>query len=514
MKPLQIVFSLLLSLIGGHLACAPPCCAAGGTLTVKVTDEATDSPIPARFELWRGAPMGKPMSIRRAVPAGVGVVLDRSLDLSLADGDYAFRMIRGPEYRIVSGSFSLEETSLDDHAVPLPRMVDMLATGWTSGDCLVVASPNSLPLRMASEDLHLARTLGSQPAKPIAGRDRDEPLDNDPAWIETDARHVDGLALYGVSDGAEMPADVLPSEMLAKVASDDSIRVAIENPFAWPLPVWLASGRIDGFFILGDWLCPGRKVLKVPNGRGPTRPGLGDGLAVGRWAEQVYWNLLEAGFRVAPLAGSGSEGRSTPVGYNRLYVAEQLEPYQEDGKLDARRLLSPGAWWRAAWRGRSVATNGPLLRPKLGGQIPGHVFTATSGEVLQLQPELKLTVRDPVEYLEVVHNGKVHYSARLDEFAEAGGVIPPLLIKESSWVTVRVVTLHEDHFRAAMSAPWYIDFDSRPRMTSRAIDFFRQWLSEHETRLKRLPPEQLARHVPFVRSARAFWAARAESASQ
>ena len=210
----------------------------------------------------------------------------------------------------------------------------------------------------------------------------------------------------------------------------------------------------------------------------------------------------------------GSEGRTTPIGYNRLYVAEQLEAYQEDGKLDARRLLSPEAWWQAAWRGRSVATNGPLLRPKLGGQIPGHVFTATSGEVLQLQPELKLTVRDPVEYLEVVHNGKVHYRARLDDCAEARGVIPPLLIKESSWVTVRVVTLHEDHFRAALSAPWYIDFDSRPRITSPAIDFFRQWLSDYETRLKRLPPAQLARHVPFVRSARSFWAARGESVPQ
>jgi hypothetical protein len=322
------------------------------------------------------------------------------------------------------------------------------------------------------------------------------------------------LVLYGIPESTEIPAGALPSEMLAAAVGDDSVRVAVENPFAWPLPVWLASGEIDGLFLLGDWLCPGKSVLKVPDGRGPQGSGLGDGLAVGRWAERIYWNLLEAGFRIPPLAGSGSEGRSTPVGYNRLYVAEQLEAYQEDGVIDARRLLTPGAWWDAAWRGRSVATNGPLLRPKLGGQIPGHVFKATAGEVLQLQPELNLSVRDPVEYLEVVHNGKVHYSARLDEFAEAGGVIPPLLVKESSWVTIRVVTLFEDHFRAAMSAPWYIDFDSQPRMTSKGVDFFRSWLAEYETRLKRLPPEQLARHVPFVRSARSFWAARAELVSQ
>ncbi|MCG8651800.1 MAG: hypothetical protein MI861_18310, partial [Pirellulales bacterium] len=142
----------------------------------------------------------------------------------------------------------------------------------------------------------------------------------------------------------------------------------------------------------------------------------------------------------------------------------------------------------------------------------GHVFQASSGEALRLQPELNLSVRDPVDYLEVIWNGKVHYSARLDEFAKGGGEIPPLLIKESSWVTIRVVTLYEDHFRAAMSAPWYIDFDSQRRITTTGVEFFREWLSEYETRLRRLPPDQLQRHVPFVRAARKFWAAQAERA--
>ena len=59
---------------------------------------------------------------------------------------------------------------------------------------------------------------------------------------------------------------------------------------------------------------------------------------------------------------------------------------------------------------------------------------------------------------------KVHYSARLDEFAKAGGMLPPVNAKESGWVTIRVVTLYEDHFRAAMSAPWYIEFEGQPRV--------------------------------------------------
>ncbi len=56
-----------------------------------------------------------------------------------------------------------------------------------------------------------------------------------------------------------------------------------------------------------------------------------------------------------------------------------------------------------------------------------------------------------------------------------------------------------------MSAPWYIDFDSKPRVTAEGVDFFRTWLGEYEERLKRLPPEEMKRHVPYVRAARTFW---------
>ncbi len=235
-----------------------------------------------------------------------------------------------------------------------------------------------------------------------------------------------------------------------------------------------------------------------------------DGQTVGRWGEEIYRRAIDAGLRIPPLAGGGSESENTPVGYNRLYVGEPLE--DDDGAVEAGPVTTSQAWWAAAWNGHSVATNGPLLRPKLAGKIPGHVFKARTGESLQLQPELTLAVRDPVEYLEVIKNGQVFYSARLDEFAKAGGIMPLMEVDESSWVMMRVVTLHEDHYRAAVSAPWYIDFDGRPRVGKKSVEFFQAWLSEYEERLKKLPPAELQRHVPFVKSARAFWAAKAETA--
>ncbi len=524
--------------------------AAGGKLTIQVDDETTGEPASARLELFRGDESGRRMPIRRSVPAGIGVVIDRSLEVSFPDGPYAFRLTRGPEYRVIRGNFALDPESLDEHRVRLPRMINMLDKGWTSGDCCLLASPHSLPLRMASEDLHVAAVLGHEDAKPIAGRDRDDPPANDPSWIREDAVHDRGLLFYGLpakQDSAEhsnaegqlgdeqsesQSSHVRPDKpVVARLAalpkvelnhhdihSDGTteVRVAIENPFAWPLPVWLASQRVDGFFLFGDWLRLDRKIINPKDGRAPDGPRTEHPTELGRWAERIYSHLLEAGFRIPPLAGSGSDAPTTPVGYNRLYVAAPIESYRDlDGNTAvAQRIHSEAEWWHHAFNGNSVVTNGPMLLPTLNGKIPGFVFTANGGEKLTLQPEIQLSVRDPVDYLEVVHNGQVFYSARLDEFAKAGGVIPALEVEESGWVMIRVITLYEDHYRAAVSAPWYIEFDGRSRVTRRSVEFFRDWLSQYEARLKKLPPNELAPHVPYIRAAREFWSARQQQAEE
>jgi hypothetical protein len=486
--------------------------AAGGALRLVSEEESDQSPAITRVQVWRERPGGKQVPIRKTVPAGVGVVLDRSVELLLPDGPYAFQMIRGPEYRVITGTFTLEPTSQDSHKVQLPRMIDMLEKGWTSGDCFVVASANSLPLRMASEDLHVATTAGDQEAKPIPYRKQDDPIGNDPIWIQTNAQHHDGLVIYGGPESQTSKRLPVARLVAAKNASIET-KAAIENPFAWALPVWLASQKVDGIFLFGDWLRLDRKVTRIKQGRPPIGGGLGGGQAVGRWAEEIYRNVLDAGLKLPPLAGGGSDSANTPVGYNRLYVANQTASRYPDQPGDLTAVSSATDWWTGAWNGQSVATNGPMLRPRLGGKIPGHTFTARSGEALQLRPELSLSVRDPVEYLEVIHNNHVHYSARLDEFAKAGGVIPALTAKESGWVIIRVVTLHEEHYRAAVSAPWYIEFDGQPRVSQSSVDFFQRWLGDYEERLKQDSGTEISKHVPYIRAARQFWKEKAAVAT-
>ena len=116
-----------------------------------------------------------------------------------------------------------------------------------------------------------------------------------------------------------------------------------------------------------------------------------------------------------------------PVGYNRVYVY-------------CGETLTHEAWWEGLKAGRVVVTNGPLLRPRVNDQLPGHVFQGQLGEVMELSVKLDMSLREPVEYLEVVQNGRVVHEVRLDEYRNRKGVLPPVTFETSGWMLVRAIT--------------------------------------------------------------------------
>jgi hypothetical protein len=522
--------------------------AAGGVLTLITGDDTTGRAVPARLELRNES--GRRTAVRRTIASGPGVVLPSTLEIPLSNGQYRFRVVRGPEYRVVSGQFAIEPAAADERLVPLSRMVDMREEGYLSGDMAAFSPIPNLRLRMAAEDLHVAALIDpppQPPSRPGAREPRqqaDLELSQDdsqvaPLWFNRTARRAGDLLVYpfesavetdgldrdGLDRADDTTADTQTGDAPGRgdpLPLDPAQRVAIANPFCWELPLHLATGRIDGIFVLGDWQREGAKVDKIKGVRPPADIGFTGPLGPGRYAESIYHRLMEAGFRIVPLAGTGTAATSgnvpaadawsaAAIGYNRVYGIGPPKVADDDRRVDP--IGSEGDFYDAVWAGRTVLTNGPCLRPTLGGRAPGHTFQARSGQSLEMSVELHLAVRDPVEYLEVVHNGEVFYSARLDEFAAAGGVIPPLKIDRSGWVMVRVATEHDEHFRVAMSAPWFIDFDDRRRISRKAVDFFGRWLADCEAELKKLPPDELKRYIAPVRAAREFWRQRADEAN-
>jgi hypothetical protein len=194
----------------------------------------------------------------------------------------------------------------------------------------------------------------------------------------------------------------------------------------------------------------------------------------GRWSEAVYYHALECGFRLPPVAGSGSGKNDNPIGTNRVY-AYCGEEFSDD------------AWWDAVLSGRVFVTNGPLLRPKVQGHPPGYVFRLDDGGSLALEIGLDLATRVPVDYLQIVKNGEVAVEVRLADWMNRKGRLPPLKFDASGWFLVRAVTNNQRVYQFASSGPYYVEQNGRPRVTRRSVQFFLEWIDAAVTRLKVMP---------------------------
>jgi hypothetical protein len=221
---------------------------------------------------------------------------------------------------------------------------------------------------------------------------------------------------------------------------------------------------------------------------------------VGQWAQQTYFQLLEAGLRIPPAAGSGADSSGNPLGYARTYV------YCGD-EFTAQR------WWEGLRAGQVVLTNGPLLRPRVNGQLPGHVFRASAGETLRLQVDLKLSTQDKIRYLEVIQNGRPAIQVRLDEWVRRRGELPDVTFNASGWLLVRAIAEHPQAFRGAMSGPYYVEFDGQPRISRQAASYFHDWCYERARMWQRAAAPQRQAVLPDLRRARDFWQQRMAQAN-
>jgi hypothetical protein len=133
------------------------------------------------------------------------------------------------------------------------------------------------------------------------------------------------------------------------------------------------------------------------------------------------------------------------------------------------------------------------------------VFQGQLGEVMELSVKLDMSLREKVEYLEVVQNGRVVHEVRLDEYRNRKGVLPPVTFETSGWMLVRAITKNPDTFRFATTGPYYVEFSGRPRISRKSAQFFLDWVNERGEMLKLDDPKQQEAVQAYVERARVFW---------
>jgi hypothetical protein len=484
--------------------------ARGGQLRLEVIDHETKEPLACRIHLTNAA--RRPLKAPKAPFWHDHFVVSGSVTLKLPEGEYAFEIERGPEYRVRMGHFTMQNFSDDTKVVDLNRFVDMAAEGWWSGDLDVERPAKDLPLLMEAEDLHVVELITWPDRKSLLPKSGmpDDPLVEFGAHryyhlaAGRDVRPGGTLLFYNLNKGdgnlfqkkIPVPFSEYPpqQELIIAAKQEPAAWVDAQQAYAWDLPLWVASGKLDSLQLAGSNL--GRNSAATSEGSGRPRdqrlyPAMSGN---GRWTEAIYYQLLNCGLRIPPTAGSGSGSVANPLGYNRMYV-------HVEGELTYER------WWDALRAGRVIVTNGPLIRPNVEGEMPGHVFQANSGQEVELEIGLTLSTRDRISYLEIIKDGRLVDQVRLSEWEKTGGKLPLLKFSESGWFLIRAVTDLAETYRFATTAPYYVEIGDRPRISKASAQFFLDWVDERMAAVgpKLGDKDEREAVLKYHRQARDFW---------
>jgi hypothetical protein len=475
----------------------------GGQLKIEVVDRDSKEPLACRMHLTNAA--RRPLKAPRVPFWHDHFVFDGTITLKLPKGQYAFEIERGPEYLARIGHFTMDDFSQDTKVVDLKRFADMAAEGWWSGDIDVRRAAKDIELLMEAEDLHVVELVAGPGGKgPLskAGRSKDPLVRFDENRFYhlaavADARAGGSLLFFNLKrplDTADLAPEFPPQLDLMRAARSQGELVWIDaqTAYSWDLPLWVAARAIDSVQLINSNLGRRGAVNHETHGKPRSTLLFPAPTGNGRWSEKIYYSLLDCGLRIVPTAGSGSGITANPVGYNRMYVHVDRE-------------LTYEKWWDGVRAGRVVVTNGPLIRPTVEGQLPGHVFQAAAGHQVELEVGLTLSTRDRVSYLEIIKNGELAHQVRLDDWAKTGGKLPPLQFRQSGWFVLRAVCDVPDTYRHATTAPYYVEIGGTPRISKSAAQFFLDWVDERAKNMRLDDGAEREAVLTYHRQAREFW---------
>ena len=495
-----VILSLVLSIRVIHAA-------PRGVLTLTVEDKASGAPIAARMHLKDSR--GRPVLPKGTVRWKDHFVFDGTVRLELRPGHYTFELERGPEYRLRYGEFTVEEKADEAMTVQLERFVDMKREGWWSGELHIHRKSDEIELHVRAEDLHVAPVITWwNRNNPWKKRPLPDPLCVELRqrrwvhWMEGEDERGGGALLYlnltkplPIAQAArEYPCS---ATFLELARTHEGVHIDIEKPFWWDVPLWLATGGVDSIGLAHNHMWREKMLDNEAWGRPRDKQRYRSPLGTAFWSFDIYFHILNSGFQLPPSAGSASGVHPNPVGYNRAYV-------------HCGKDFSYDRWFDNLRAGKVIVTNGPMLRVRADGRLPGHVFYASAGQELEIPVTLKLSTREKIKYVEIIKNGRVDQRLALRKRHRKS---PTVSFRESGWFLVRVIADNPKTFRFASTGPFYVEFDGKPRISRSSAKFFLDWLTERARRLPRDNPDQFRETIPYYRKARDFWQKRLDDAT-
>ena len=344
----------------------------------------------------------------------------------LPAGRYSLYAERGMEWVPTRVEFEVVADREGSVEARLERWIHMRAEGWLSADTHVhFLDPQTALLEAQGEDLNIVNVLATKWGHRLTGFEHftgaPSRLSQSGHWVyvNQESRHgflghtillglkqpIPPFAWGGPGEGVPGGFDFPPMSLVARRALDQGALVSWAH-----LPLHVGELAIDtalGCIAAVDLLTWGDAFARAGD-----RPG----------AAELWYRMLNAGFRVPALAGTDKMLNTQVVGSVRSYARLEGEP-------------GYGAWLEAIRSGRTQVTTGPVLSLDVDGTGIGDVISMDSPEPVTAVATARSRV--PLDRLEIVVGGKIHASLDIPGGDGPHRLQAEIPIEKPDWIAAR-----------------------------------------------------------------------------
>ena len=461
------------------------------TVHVRINDAATGQPTPLRLRITDAdgvyyAPLGRLTDFALGPNEDVGgnvridgrpyAYIDGQCEIRLPAGRLLVEVSKGPEYQPLEREITLGVGRLALR-LTIERWINLRKDGWYSGDTRAeFMTPHAALLEAAAEDLGVVNLL-ARSTRIVTG-------DGSAAGGQASAPSVPSFcpAITNILAFSGQRPALETARYLVVVNTRNSHPVlgslgllnchrpvyplsfgGPDGPEDWSLADWCDQCHRKGGLVIGVEMWqkdtgfhPGEVLADLILGKvdalevGPSGPMTLDGLA-------DWYGLLNAGFRVPLVGGSGKDSNRILLGGMRTYA--RVPPSEE---------FTYQKWIEAVRAGRTGVSNGPLVSFTVNGDDPGAtILVGSTGSTVRVHVEARSA--SPFGQLELLANGAVIAHAPASGSPASARLDLDVPFRESGWLAVRCCGQEQPSVREtarpvfAHTAPVYVDLEGRPR---------------------------------------------------
>jgi hypothetical protein len=424
-------------------------------------------------------------------PLQMHALLYDGAEVDLPPGRYNFHATKGYEYQTVDQPVNITTGQRMDVTLPLRKYADYEARGWFPGDThMHFPDPDAIRYQMECEGLRVCSLLllksGFKTGRPGDGHFENvehftgklSPVSDANHFVQVGEEFRHGLLahlifqnlktiVWPVSVGGLREGGVGGYDwpMMMDAADDARAQGALVTWAHWPYPsleapLDIALGRIDSIDLLttGNPFEHHPILVDVYKMRGPEVYSLAP--------VDVYYHYLNCGFRLAMSSGSDKMALNPPMGSARTYV-------KTEGPLSYQ------SWIDGIRKGRTFASNYPLLEFTVDGKEAGETISLAPGKV-KLAVKAHAQSLEPYEQLEIIHNGKVIRTVKPsgDDFEAVFN--ESIEVERGGWIAARAHGRKMLPYGAtwwqmpvfAHSSPIYLDMPGKPAPAAESARLF------------------------------------------